>query len=87
MLVSKRGKLWRLARSHQVLCVTHLPQLAAFGDQHLKVVKEVLGNRTVVRVQTLEGDARVRELAAMLGAPTEARLKSAQEMLAGARPT
>ncbi len=80
-------KLWRLARSHQVLCVTHLPQLAAFGDQHLKVVKEVAGNRTVVRVQTLEGDARVRELAAMLGAPTEAGLKSAQEMLAGARPT
>ena len=79
-------KLWNLARSHQVLCVTHLPQLAAFGDRHFKVMKEVDGDRTVVRVQVLEGEARVRELAAMLGTPTEAGLKSAQEMLASARP-
>lgn len=75
-------KLWNLARTHQVLCVTHLPQLAAYGDRHFSVTKHVEGERTVVRVRILEGEERVRELAAMLGAPTEAGLRSAQEMLA-----
>ncbi len=79
-------KLWNLARSHQVICVTHLPQLAAYGDQHLHVLKQAEAGRTVVRVHVLEGEERIKELAAMLGAPTEAGLKSAQEMLAGARP-
>ncbi len=75
-------KLWNLARTHQVLCVTHLPQLAAYGDRHFSVTKHVEGERTVVRVRVLEGEERVRELAAMLGAPTEAGLRSAEEMLA-----
>lgn len=79
-------KLWNLARSHQVICITHLPQLAAYGDRHLRVLKQVEAGRTVVRVQDLGGDERVRELAAMLGGTTEAGLKSAREMLSKARP-
>ena len=77
-------KLWRLARHHQVLCITHLPQLAAFGDQHFRVRKEVVQGRTITRVEPLEGEARVRELAQMLGAGREA-LASAQALLQQAR--
>ncbi|HEY58672.1 MAG TPA: DNA repair protein RecN [Anaerolineae bacterium] len=77
-------KLWRLARHHQVLCITHLPQLAAFGDQHFRVRKEVMQGRTVTKVEPLEGEARVHELAQMLGAGHEA-LASAQALLQQAR--
>ncbi len=77
-------KLWRLARHHQVLCITHLPQLAAFGDQHFHVRKEVVGGRTVTRVEPVAGEARERELAQMLGAGAEA-LASARALLEQAR--
>ncbi len=70
------------ARRHQVLCVTHLPQLAAYGDRHLRVRKEIVGERTVTNVQPLEGPAREEELAGMLGAVTDKTLASAREMLA-----
>jgi len=76
-------KLRQLAQDHQVLCVTHLPQLAAYGNRHIHVTKEVQGGRTRVRIHALSGEERVRELAAMMGAPTESGLHSAQEMLAG----
>ena len=49
-------KLWNLARNHQVFCVTHLPQLAAFGDQHYQVQKLLKGNRTLTRVEPLEAN-------------------------------
>jgi len=86
-------KLWGLAvgtdsvsLEHQVLCVTHLPQLASFGDQHLRVEKQVKrtdqGERTVTRVTPLEGRGRVQELAQMLGGPGEAARRSAEEILA-----
>ncbi len=74
-------KLWRLARHHQVLCVTHLPQLAGFGDTHFKVEKQVIGARTVARVTRLEGEARVAELAQMLGGTGRAAVQSAREIL------
>jgi DNA repair protein RecN (Recombination protein N) len=74
-------KLWGLGRAHQVLCVTHLPQLAAYGDQHFRVEKQVEGGRTVTRVQRLEGNARVPELAQMLGGLTDANRESAAELL------
>lgn len=74
-------KLWLLARQHQVLCVTHLPQLAAFGDQHFSVRKEVEGGRTSTRVELLQGDARLIELAQMLGAVTQVNLNAARETL------
>lgn len=74
-------KLWLLARQHQVLCVTHLPQLAAFGDQHFSVRKQVEGGRTSTRVELLEGEARLIELAQMLGAVTQVNLNAARETL------
>jgi DNA repair protein RecN (Recombination protein N) len=81
-------KLWGLAAgsgpgglAHQVLCVTHLPQLAGFGDAHLRVEKEVTDGRTVTRVYALRGERRVQELAAMLGASGEAAYRSAEEIL------
>jgi len=76
-------KLWRLAANHQVVCITHLPQLAGFGDAHFKVDKRIDGERTVTRVHALEGEARVEELAQMLGASGEGATLSAQEILAG----
>jgi len=81
-------KLWGLAVGtgpgglrHQVLCVTHLPQLAGFGDVHFHVEKVVAGERTVTRVKQLQGRARVEELAQMLGAGGEAVYRSAEEIL------
>ena len=78
-------KLWRLARRHQVLCVTHLPQLAAYGDQHFKVEKNVQGGRTTTQVVQLDGPRRVNELANMLGEVSEGTLQSANEILESVR--
>jgi DNA repair protein RecN (Recombination protein N) len=75
-------KLWSLSESHQVLCVTHLPQLAAFGDQHLRVEKIVTGDRTVTQVQPLSTAERVTEMAQMLGGMGEKTVESAEEILA-----
>ena len=84
-------KLWNLSAgtgagiNHQVLCVTHLPQLAGFGDVHFHVEKEVEqtegGERTVTHIRRLKGDAQVEELAQMLGASGEAAYRSAEEIL------
>jgi len=74
-------KLRELSRTHQVLCITHLPQLAAHADQHFKVDKRARGKRTVTVVELLEGQARAAELAAMLGGESEANLQSAVELL------
>ncbi|HEY5671807.1 MAG TPA: hypothetical protein VIS10_17580, partial [Anaerolineales bacterium] len=74
-------KLWRLAQKHQVLCVTHLPQLAAFGTQHFHVEKLVQEGRTMTRVSQLTGNLRVEELAQMLGGISEGTLQSAREIL------
>ena len=78
-------KLWQLGAHHQVLCVTHLPQLAVYGDQHYSVRKLVEAGRTVTRVAVLDGDTRLEELAGMLGAVTETNLKAANESLKKAR--
>ncbi len=59
--------LWRLAREHQVVCVTHLPQIAAYADAHLRIEKQSDGARTTTTVEPLDGDARRHELAQMLG--------------------
>jgi DNA repair protein RecN (Recombination protein N) len=60
-------KLRALGAKSQVLCVTHLPQVAALGHQHLRVAKQSGGDTTLVRVETLQGDARRDEVARMLG--------------------
>ena len=75
-------KLWRLARHHQVICVTHLPQIAAYGDSHFRVQKEPSGDRTVTRLTEVKDSARLTELAAMVGgkAPGQAALTTAGEL-------
>jgi DNA repair protein RecN (Recombination protein N) len=78
-------KLWQLGRNHQVMCVTHLSQLAAFGDQHYKVRKQVTGDRTITEVEELEETGRIVELAQMNGSMSEANLNAAQEALTRAR--
>lgn len=75
-------KLWGLAASHQVLCITHLPQLAGFGDQHFKVEKQIAGERTVTLVRALSEPERAAELAQMLGGAGEKTRESAEEILA-----
>jgi DNA repair protein RecN (Recombination protein N) len=74
-------KLWALSRQHQVFCVTHLPQLAAFGDQHLQVEKLLQNGRTLTKVSPLAGEARLLELAQMFGDVGEGSLRSAHEIL------
>jgi DNA repair protein RecN (Recombination protein N) len=78
-------KLWNLSRSHQVFCVTHLPQLAVFGDQHYQVQKLVEKGRTLTRVEPLEGEPRLLELSQMLGEVGEGTLRSAHELMQVAR--
>jgi DNA repair protein RecN (Recombination protein N) len=73
-------KLWSLARDHQVLCVTHLPQIAAFGDTHYRVAKAVQSGRTITSLVILESEARTEELAQMLGTTSEATHRSALDM-------
>ncbi|MBN1311648.1 MAG: DNA repair protein RecN [Anaerolineae bacterium] len=74
-------KLWALSNDHQVLVVTHLPQLAGFSDTHLKVEKVIKDNRTVTQVFPLGGVERIEELTAMLGPEAESARQSAQELL------
>lgn len=74
-------KLWGLAQTHQVLCVTHLPQLAAFGDQHFRVEKQVKRGRTITMVGPMSEAERAEELASMLGSVSEANRQSAGDLL------
>ncbi len=74
-------KLWSLARQHQVLCITHLPQLAAFGEQHFQVQKVIHEDRTTTQVSKLEEEDRLVELAQMLGEISEGTLHSARELM------
>jgi DNA repair protein RecN len=78
-------KLWHLGRAHQVFVITHLPQLAVFGDQHFQVQKVIEKNRTLTRVSKLTGEPRTLELAQMLGAVTEGTLRSAHDILQSAQ--
>ena len=59
--------LWALARRHQVLCVTHLPQIAAYADAHFQIAKRERDGRTVTDVSLLDREGRIVELAQMLG--------------------
>jgi len=76
-------KLCSVARTKQVLCVTHLPQLAALATTHLLIAKSERGGRTYTSVEPLDLEGRKRELARIIGgaAITETTLKSAEEML------
>ena len=76
-------KLQALGSAFQVLCITHLPQIAAYADSHFQIDKRVAGNRTSTTVRHLDQDGRVNEIARMLGgaAITEGLRASAREML------
>jgi DNA repair protein RecN (Recombination protein N) len=75
--------LWTLAREHQVLCVTHLPQIAAYADAHYRIAKGERQGRTVTEIVRLDRPERERELAQMIGGPEggDASLLSARELL------
>lgn len=80
------ARLAEVGQHHQVLCITHLPQVAAYGGTHLHVRKEVVGERTRSRVERLAPEQRVEELARMLGGQvvTDAVRAAAVELLGGA---
>jgi len=80
-------KLAWLARRHQVICITHLPQVAAFGTAHFAVRKSVKNGRTYADVSRLDAEERVGEIARMLGGrdATPVTLQHARELLARAR--
>jgi DNA repair protein RecN (Recombination protein N) len=87
-------KLASLSAFHQVVCITHLPQIACFGDSHFKLMKEIDSGRASTRVEMIEGQNRLKELAAMLGSErngnvmlkgAEALVKSAEKWKSGAR--
>ena len=75
--------LWSLTTNHQVIVITHLPQIAAFGDVHFQIAKSERDGRVVSTINALDDSTRQQELAAMLdGMPvTESSLRSAEEML------
>ena len=76
-------KLWGLTAvgNHQVIVVTHLPQLAGYGDIHFHVSKHVVNQRTTTSVQNLDVSGRIKELAAMLGTDGETAVSGAQSIL------
>jgi len=77
------AKLWMLTQNHQVICVTHLPQIAAFADTHYNVNKQIFDERTITIVNELRPEQRVREIAHIMGGNvTEFSMKSAEELLA-----
>jgi DNA repair protein RecN (Recombination protein N) len=77
------SKLAAVAKHHQVLCITHLPQVAVCGKTHFAVSKEVSGGRTRTRIDPLSRDRRVEEVARMLGGRdlTSVTLKHARELI------
>ena len=75
-------KLAAVARDHQVICITHLPQIASMADAHFLIEKEVVDNDTISSIHPLNGEESVTELSRMLGGTeiTKAVLDNAREM-------
>ena len=76
-------KLSKLARYHQIICITHLPQIAKFGDNHFRITKKVSHGRTITSINPLNEKDRIKEIARMLGGMeiTKTTLEYAREML------
>ena len=72
----------RIARRRQVICITHLPAVAAAAESHFVVAKRVEGGRTISEIALLDEAQRAGEIARMLGGPTEAARRHAEAMLA-----
>ena len=81
------NKLRSLATHHQVLCITHLPQIASYGDRHLTVRKEVHEGLTSTKVRPMTGDERLEEIAEMIGGEriTDTTRAQARELLESAQ--
>jgi len=84
------NKLWALTPTgqkidgspqHQVICITHLPQIAAYGDTHFKIHKEIVEERTITKIEELSNKQRIDELANMLGTATATTRQNAEELL------
>jgi DNA repair protein RecN (Recombination protein N) len=77
------NKLRKLAGHHQVLCITHLPQIASYADRHLTVRKAIVGDKTQTTVRTMDGAERLQELAEMIGGQriTDTTRAQAKELL------
>lgn len=80
-------KLGRLSQSHQIICITHLPQIAAMADSHYKIAKQAVDNKTVTDIMHLDEMETVDELARMLGSDeiTDTVRENARELIATAR--
>jgi DNA repair protein RecN (Recombination protein N) len=76
-------KLKEVSANHQVICITHLPQIACFGEKHLHVSKKVVKNRTITSVNELDNEQKIEEISRMLGGVhvTEKTREHAREML------
>lgn len=74
-------KLWQLGRVHQVFCVTHLAQLAAYSDVHYRVQKQLQDGRTLTTVEVMQGDEQLNEMAQMLGSLNNANRQAAAAAL------
>jgi DNA repair protein RecN (Recombination protein N) len=80
-------RMRQLAQAHQVISITHLPQIAALADQHVTVAKKTVSGRVTVGVRTVEGADRISEIAEMMsGTGTEAARRNAEELLQAAHP-
>jgi DNA repair protein RecN (Recombination protein N) len=78
-------KLDQIAKIHQIICITHLPQIAKFGRHHFRISKQVHAGRTATRIEKLSTKERIHEIARMLGGEkiTPKTLAHAGEMLGG----
>ena len=74
-------KLWQISCYHQVICITHLPQLAALYDSHYHVRKQISENRTQTVVTRLDAEESLHELASLLGADNEENVQAVRVML------
>jgi len=76
-------KIKNLSTGYQVICITHLPQIAKFADSHFRVLKTFKHGRTQVEVDVLDEEERVKELGRMMGGLkiTEKTIEAAREML------
>ncbi|MBW2515089.1 MAG: DNA repair protein RecN, partial [Deltaproteobacteria bacterium] len=81
-------KLAKLSRFHQVICITHLPQIARFGAHQFKIDKQVVGKRTTTTIHKLSHEERIDEIARMMAGErvTAKTLAHAAEMMSGAQP-
>ncbi len=79
-------KLKKLSSSHQLICITHLPQIASPANRHLKIAKKIKKDRTFTEIRFIEKDERAAEVARMLGGNiSDVSIKHAKEILKRAR--